>query len=348
MRVAAAVSLSVVLIACSSQTASPPASPEVNRADTPAADLRTRLDLLLAEHVMIVAKETAAAVNHSEDYGGYTALLAANATDLAALMGRAFGTTAAAQFAQTWNAQNGYLVDYAIGVVTHNDDKANAAMSALNGTFVPQFAQMIDGWSGLSTSAVTQIFTRKIGLDKAFIDDVFAQKYGPFYTDLDKAYSASAELGDALALHVAQRFPDKFPGDSTAPAADTRVSVDLQMQEHSYLLTMATDATVAKRDADKTAAVSALAASSRQLNKAWADWDASLVAYATEGPPGPDQVLVDRLTSAMGAPRPSVQNLIAATVKVVDDQKAKSSRTLASDDRAAATAMQAIADSIKG
>jgi hypothetical protein len=39
---------------------------------------------------------------------------------------------------------------------------------------------------------------------------------------------------------------------------------------------------------------------------------------------------------------------VNATIKVVDDQRAKSSKTIAGDDRAAATSMQPIADSIQG
>jgi hypothetical protein len=38
--------------------------------------------------------------------------------------------------------------------------------------------------------------------------------------------------------------------------------------------------------------------------------------------------------------------MIDATVKAVDDQKSKATKTLADDDRAAATAMQPIADSL--
>ena len=56
---------------------SPAPSPSPS-APTQAADLRTQLDLLLTEHVVIVAKESAAAINHSAEYAGYTALLATN------------------------------------------------------------------------------------------------------------------------------------------------------------------------------------------------------------------------------------------------------------------------------
>ena len=64
------------------------ATPAANLGLTQAGDLRTHLDLILGEQVMIVAKETVAAVNHSEDYPAYTALLTANANDLTALMRR--------------------------------------------------------------------------------------------------------------------------------------------------------------------------------------------------------------------------------------------------------------------
>ena len=55
---------------------------------------------------------------------------------------------------------------------------------------------------------------------------------------------------------------------------------------------------------------------------------------------------IDTLTTATGATTPNVRFFVEATIKAVDDQKAKSSRTIADDDRAAATATQPIADSI--
>ena len=53
-------------------------TPNTNPANSKAADLRTQLDLLLEEHVMVVAKQAAAASNHSDEYAGYLALLTAN------------------------------------------------------------------------------------------------------------------------------------------------------------------------------------------------------------------------------------------------------------------------------
>lgn len=343
MRVAAAVSLSFVLIACSNQTASPPASPEVNRADTPAADLRTHLDLLLAEHVMIVAKESEAAAYHSDEYAPYTALLTTNSLGLQNLMGRALGSTAGAQFGKLWDQHNGFLVDYAIGVVTHSDDKANAATAKLTGPFVQQFGEMIGELTGLSAEAVAAIAKQQVMDAKAVIDDISAGSFANLYSDLHNAYLRTSQLGDPLAVRIVAKFPDRFPGAPRAPAVEARLALNLQLQEQSYLATMATDALVAKRDAEKAAAVSALASNSRQLDKAWADWDLALFGYATGTGTQPAS-LIDRLATATGAAKPAVQFLVRATTKVIDDQRSNSSQTVADDDREAATAMQPIAD----
>ena len=345
MRVAAAILLSIPLIACSTQTVPPPPPTQTAVAQSQAANLRTHLDLLLGEHVMIVAKESAAAVNHADEYPAYTSLLATNSNDLTTVFGRAFGTTAAQQFAQLWNRQNGMLVDYAIGVVAHNDDKSSAAMTGLTGTFVAQFAQLISAQSGVPADTVSQIMAKQEADDKAFIDDLFAGRFSTYFADLHRAYAQTSQLGDALAVQIAQLFPDKFSGDPAVRRVDLRVSSNLLLQEHSYLSTMATAAAVAKRDSEKTAAVSALATSAKTLAKVWLDWDGALVAYAANSHLQ-SSTFIDTLTTATGATTPNVRFFVEATIKAVDDQKAKSSRTIADDDRAAATATQPIADSI--
>ena len=284
---------------------------------------------------MIVAKETEAAVYHSDEYASYTSLLGANASDLSAIVGRAYGSTTATRFMQAWNMQNGYLVDYAIGVVTHDDDKARTAMSGATGTFAPQFAQLFVGIA----------LNDQLGADKAFIDDVAGQRYAPFYVDLHKAYAHTQAVGDELATQIVKLFPDKFPGDPSLRDVDARVALNLALQEHSYLATMATDAAVAKRDTEKGAALSALASTATQLGKAWADWDSAVVAYSGGAELQPTNH-VDRLSALTGAPKSAVQLYVQATIKVVDDQRSKSSKEVANDDRAAATAMQPIADSL--
>src|ERR1700674_2500287 len=137
-------------------------APSPTPADSKAADLRTRLDLLLGEQVMVVAKQAVAASNHTDEYAGYLTLLASNANSLVEVMRSAFGDTAATQFAQAWAIQNGYLVDYTIGVVTHNASKSNGQASGLVNGFTPQFAQLITSLSQLSVDSMTQLETTQL------------------------------------------------------------------------------------------------------------------------------------------------------------------------------------------
>jgi len=333
---------------------------------TQAGDLRTHLDLILGEQVMIVAKETVAAVNHTDDYSAYTGLLTANAADLTALMRRAFGTTTATKISDAWTIQNSNLIDYAIGVVTHDDAKAKAAMTNLTTKFVPQFSQLISDASHLPLDPVTQLESQQVLEDKAFIDDYFANKLPAFYVDLHRSYQQSARVGDALAVEIATRFSDKFPGDPSSHAVFVRVQANLMLQEHSYLATMATSAAIAGRTAEKnvalsmlsdsTAAISALVASSiggpsTPLVAQWTNEHAALFTYAAgdaRAKADLTQRFVNEFSALAHVSKAYVLDHINATLKVIDDQRANNSAAVADDDRAAATSIQPIGDSVQG
>jgi len=370
-RAAALAGIGFLLLACNptpgpAPSSSASATPAANLGLTQAGDLRTHLDLILGEQVMIVAKETVAAVNHSEDYPAYTALLTANANDLAALMRRAFGNTTATKMADAWGVQNSNLIDYAIGVVTHDDAKAKAAMTNLATKFVPEFSQLISDASHLPLDPVTQLESQQVLEDKAFIDDYFANKLPAFYVDLHRAYLQSSRVGDALAVEIATRFADKFPGDPSSHAVVIRVQANLMLQEHSYLATMATSAAIAGRTAEKNAAssmlsdtaaaISALVADSlgtpsTPLVAQWTNEHSALFTYASgdsRARPDLTQRFVDEFASLAHVSKTHVLDHMNATLKVVDDQRAKNLTTIANDDRAAATSVQAIGDSIQG
>jgi hypothetical protein len=358
---AAAVPLIVLALgACNLQNNPAPSPSPTSAAQSPAADLRTHLDLLLAEQVMIVAKESAAAVDHSDEYSAYTSLLATNSADLTAIVARAFGNTAGVQFAQLWNAQNGYLVDYAIGVVTHNNDRAGSASDNLNLTFVPHFGQFLHDLSGLPLEPVTALATQQAADDKALIDDVFTASFKAYYADLHRAYGQTSLMGDLLADQIVSAFPDKFPGDATTKAVDARVAISLALQEHSYLATMATDATLGGREGERVQALAALTNNNLNLQAlvqdqrfalAWAQETTALEAYAggngTTSKAALTDTFVGELASITKAPAAIISNHVDAAIKVVDGQRSRAT-TIAQDDRAAATSMQPIADSVEG
>jgi hypothetical protein len=347
-----------------SSTASP--SPTERPADSKAANLRTQLDLLLGEQVMVVAKQAVAASNHTDEYAGYLTLLASNTNSLVEVMRSAFGDTAATQFAQAWAIQNGYLVDYTIGVVTHNAAKSNGASSGLVNGFTPQFAQLVTKLSQLSVDSMTQLETTQLTNVKAVIDDEIGQTYTKMYADLRLAFASSAELGNTLAVRMSQQFPDKFPGNASISAVDARVSLNELLQEDSYLTTMATDAGIAARGAEVASALGAIASVRADLSpvmgflmgpdartgfgQLWGIRDADVLGYANSADAATRQRLtgsmVTQLATLLHIPEATISDQMTATLKAIDDQRAKSYKAVAADDQGAAASMRAVADRI--
>jgi hypothetical protein len=350
----AAIVVCATLASCSvSPSTSVIVSPSPSQ--TLAADLRTHLDLLLGEHVMIVAKQAAAATNHAVDYDQYASLLAANTSDLGVVFASAFGDTAAGELAGSWNTQNGYLVDYTIGAVTHDDVKTKAALLTLTNEFVTTFAQRLAGASGLDVARLEDSLKAEALAEQALIDDYVGGASSKFYADLHAAYALAPPFGDTVARQIAQKYPDKFPGDPSHADVDRRVALNDLMQEHAYLATLATDAIAKGRTAESAAATAALATNAAALAPLfgasfptlWAQRTSGLLAYAKGNTGASTALTVDFVrdfATLAHVDRSPVSRQLMATLKVIGDQRATSSKDVAGDDRAAATAMQPIAD----
>jgi hypothetical protein len=367
--------LAAVLLAACSMWGSGPmqspipidsASPSPTPANSKAADLRTKMDLLLGEHVMVVAKQATAAANKTEEHSSYTSLLIANTNSLVDIIRSAYGNTAATQFEKSWGIQNGYLVDYTIGLVSHNDAKSNGAKSGLANGFVPEFAKLITSLTQIPVDQVTQHETRQLTVMQAVIEEAAAQSYPKMYVDLRAVYAITSGVGDLLATRTAQMFPDKFPGDPASKAVDMRVSLNVLLQEHSYLATMTTDAAAAARTTEQAGAAAALGANADALGKLFTDmsgagagnqiaqlWGArnsDLINYATSGDTTARQNLSEKFITRLYGVAPlasdTAREQVLSTIKVIDDQRAKNFKLVAGDDRAAAAGMQAVADRI--
>ncbi|MDQ6879297.1 MAG: hypothetical protein M3082_16705 [Candidatus Dormibacteraeota bacterium] len=379
--------VAVALAGCRGSQGSPastarltsPSPVVLNPADSKAADLRTRLDLLLGEHVIVIAKESSAA-GSTDEYTSYLRLLTSNGNDLTELVRSALGDTAATRFDQIWSAQNDYLVTYTIALLTHDQGKADAAMSSLVGAFVPQFSQFFAAATQIPLDPITQLATEHVFETKAMLDDRVAQNYPKMFADLRLAYAQSSRIGDALAPRIAQKFADKFPGDAAAGAVDLRVSMNDLMQEHVYLATMATSAATGGRATEQAAAVRALADNGdtlgrlfsglfgttfrAQFDQIWAGKNTSMIAYASASTGPAKQNALGRLNDAFvnqfsdfiqratglasGTARVEVAAEMSATITVIDDQRSRSLTAVGADDRSSETSMVTVADLISG
>jgi hypothetical protein len=363
-----AVLAAIVLCACGSSIALPLDSPTPSPpgADSAAADLRTRVDILFGEHAFAITKlSVAAAAGRTDEFHSYAGLLAANSTDVAALMRSTLGQTEGTRFGQAWTAGNNLYVDYIVAAVTHDGAKASAAMSSLTATYVPQMAQVLTASLPLSTDQATQMATEQVSGFRQIVDDAVASAFTTLYPDVRAAYVKAVRAGDQVAIAIAGHFADRFPGDATSKAADFRGVVDTLLMEQAYLMTMASDATVAGTPAEQTAARAGLAtntaalsavltgvfgdASGAQSGHMWASEAMLLVAYAKSGDAGVRQTVIT--TAGQPAGNGQVLGLdltieLQTMLVAVDDQRAKSFDKLADDDRAAAVQMAAAGDTI--
>ena len=380
---AALAALAIVGCTAAPQSAASPspaaaASPvATNSAESKAADFRIQLDLLLGEHVIIIAKQSSAPARPAE-YTSYLRLLTANSADLTELVRSAMGDSVAARFEQIWNAQNDYLVNYTIGLVTHDQAKADAAQSGLAGTFVPQFSQFLADVAQVPSGLMVPLISQHVLATKAVLDDQLATNYPKLYADLRLSYLEATRVGDAIAPNIVGEFPDKFPGSPSSPAADLRASLNITMQEHSYLATMRTSAAIGGRVSEQAAATSALAANANALgalfadlfgtptatrfDQIWAAGNVAMIGYASATTAASRQRALSQLTDASVAQlsgwladstnlaadvsSPVLESQVEAAVAVVDDQRSKSWSRLAADDRSAEAATEVVADLI--
>jgi hypothetical protein len=92
------------------------------------------------------------------------------------------------------------------------------------------------------------------------------------------------------------------------------------------------------------------AAAEARFAEVWATVDANLIAYAGSGDAGAASTLSGDFASHTSALVPATagtaRDQVLATLKVVNDQRAKSYKQVAGDDHAAASAMQPLADRI--
>jgi hypothetical protein len=346
-------------------------------ADSKAADFRVQLDLLLGEHVLIIAKESSAPARQSE-YTSYLRLLTANGTDLTELVRSAMGDSVASRFERLWSAQNDYLVSYTIALVTRNQGKASAALMGMTAISVPQLSQLLSDVTQIPSGLILPLVTQNMLETKAILDDQFLGNYPALYANLRMSYEHSTQVGDAVAPRIAEKFPDKFPGNASSPAADLRASLNIRLQEHSYLETMRSSAAIGGRAAEAAAAAGALAENARALDvtftslfgasvatrfdQAWAAGNTATSAYATASTAAARQRalsalsdasvtqlsswLVDSTDVAAEVSRPGLESQLEAVITVIDDQRSRSWSRVAANDKAADTATEVVADMI--
>ena len=348
--------------------------------ESPAADLRTTLDLALGEHLILAAKATNAALGgRSDEFAAYGDLLNKNGTDIGAMIGSVYGDEAKDQFNGIWSAHNGFFVDYTTGVATEDQAMQDKAVKDLTTVYVPQFAAFISVATGLPMDAVTQLTTDHVVQTKAIVDGQADGDWEKVYEDLRAAFAHMQMIGDALAPAIAAKFPDTISGDASTSAVDFRVTLNALLQEHLYLASSATGAALGGRNDEFAAAGTALNTNGTdlgaaigslygdeakdQFNQIWSAHNGFFVDYttgvATKDTAKQDKAVQDLTTvyvpafaeflaGATGLPTDALADLttdhILTTKAIVDAQASGDWAAAATADRTAGQHMAMIGD----
>jgi hypothetical protein len=163
-----------------------------------AADLRVKLDDLLAEHAALAIVAMERGYDGSPDFPAAAAELDKNTVALGDLIGSAFGADAEATFLSQWRAHIGYFVNYTTALAKGDTAGQHTAKRGLDG-YVKQHGAFLAGATGLPASAVEEQLRTHVDELLKTIDAYAAGNDAAAATDARMAYAHMYEAGDALA-----------------------------------------------------------------------------------------------------------------------------------------------------
>jgi hypothetical protein len=187
--------------------------------------LRSELGRQLGEHVALTVGTLRAGATNSPDFTEASSALNANTADLSASIGSLFGQEAGNQFMALWADHVDQLVAYTAGVAAGDEDRRNAARTALRDG-EQRLATFLDTAAGsrLGSASLAQALGT---YDDTLVDqvDAFVAKDYPRANDLSyRAYQdmfgMARQLSDAFGATVAARLPEGGPqtgAGGTAP-----------------------------------------------------------------------------------------------------------------------------------
>jgi hypothetical protein len=252
--------------ATSASTAAPaPAKPQ---AATAASDLRTTLELALQEHVYLAGLATAEALGgRTQNFTAAATALDANSDAITAAIGSVYGDAAGKAFGPLWKKHIGFFVDYTTGLATNDTAKADKALSDLT-NYASEFGAFLESATdgGLPKAAVADLVKHHAG---SLVDAIKAQKAGDAtlaFKNLKIAAGHMTMIAKPLAQAITKQ--KKLAGDPTSAAAELRVALNRNLQEHVYLAGAATGEALGGRTAGFEGAAAALDMSSDDLTAA--------------------------------------------------------------------------------
>jgi hypothetical protein len=233
-----------------------------------AADLRSNLNALLGEHVLIAAVATSHALGGREAaFNGAVGGLDANSVDISKAIGAVYGADAEKAFLPLWRKHIGFFVDYTTGTATKDKAKQDKAVADLVGYSQDFDAFLSSANPNLPKNVVADLVKGHILTLKDVVDAQAAGDWPKAYAATRAAYHHMQMIGDPLASAIVRQFPDRFAGSTNSSASTLRTTLNMTLREHAIIAAMATGSALGGREAEFKSAANALDGNSIDIAK---------------------------------------------------------------------------------
>jgi hypothetical protein len=179
--------------------------------DTPAAALRTTLNLALREHVYLASAATNAALGGRDaEFKAAAGALDANSVAISKAIGSVYGADAEKTFLPLWRKHIGMVVDYTVGKATKDQAKQDRAVGDLIG-YTQDFGAFLSGANpNLPKAVVADLVKHHVVTLKDVIDAQAAKDPGRAFMAERTGAGHMQMIADPLAEAIVQQFPDSF------------------------------------------------------------------------------------------------------------------------------------------
>ncbi|OKP98761.1 copper amine oxidase N-terminal domain-containing protein [Paenibacillus sp. P46E] len=202
------------------------------RPDTKAADLRSALNSVAAEHFALSVLEMQKQFDGKADYQALINAEAGNTADFKAAVASIYGAAGGDAFEQIWvgnhiTAQSDY-----VNAVKNNDAAARAAVLARIDGFTMELGKFLGTATAgkLPASAAQTALKAHEGQVQSTLDQYAAGDYTASYTTNRAGYKTMFGVGLALSGAIVAQFNDKFQ-EAAVPAGMTTVWMKLNSKE---------------------------------------------------------------------------------------------------------------------
>ncbi|KAA0544605.1 copper amine oxidase [Bacillus sp. BGMRC 2118] len=178
---------------------------------TPAAELRSTLNHLLAEHAALAILAMQKGIDGADDFEAASDALNKNTEDLSKAIESVYGKEGAAQFKEIWSSHIGYFVDYVVATGAKDEASKEKALKELDEYRVKQAKFLETATEGRLPAAALEEGL-KMHVDELLLafNSYVEKDYTTTYQTAHEAYNHMFEVAKGLSGAIVDQFPDKF------------------------------------------------------------------------------------------------------------------------------------------